>query len=421
MSCRISVLLVCVWLFVAESVHGQGASGHASVKPVPAQKLAAALKGKSDERRAEVLASLSAEKVQQEVIADALRESVERDIRSKHVSLLTAQSVQRLGLSSRDEDLQFLLKMTDAADVNLAFAAAYSLGERRDGAFLPALVSLSDRKEFKQSFGLRRCLVDVVAQVPDKGAIEFLVDIAAGFDGQLRFETVQHLARLTGQRFGGHADQWAKWWKTNSAGFEFVSHPIVETVQESQAVARIPWPEALPEFFGVPVYAKRVVFVIDRSRSMASSVDGVTRLEEAVKNLEKAVDELDRYAFFNVYAYNSDVLPFMSQLVQAEESNKRASHSFSLRLSPDKKTASYDALYMGLKADANLEAMYFLSDGEPTIGRIVEMPAIVNSITAQNALQRTSIFTLGIDARGAHEEFLRDLAKRNYGKFVMVR
>ena len=387
----------------------------------PTQKLAVALKGKSEERRAEALALLDANAVQETAIAEALKQSVEQDVRSKHVTLLTAQSVQRLALSPRDDDVQFLLKLTESQDVVLAFAAVASLGERKDAEFLPAIVSLSKRKEFEQSFGLRRCLVDVVAQVPGKGAIEFLIKVASDFDGQLRFETVQHLARLTGQKFGGHADQWAKWWKDQSGDFQFAIALENKPAASTSPVARIPWSETLPEFFGVPVYAKRVVFVIDRSRSMASSVDGVTRFEEAVKQLEKTVDELDRYAFFNIYAYNSDVLPFMSQLVQAEDDNKRAARNFAMRLTPTKKTACYDALYSGLMADANLEAMYFLSDGEPTIGRIVDMPAIVNSITAQNALQRTSIYTLGIDARGAHEEFLRDLAKRNFGNFVMIR
>lgn len=419
---RCLVLFVGIWLLSGESLFGQVNTGRPAPKPVAPQRLAALLKGRFEDRRAEALAMIDAAAIQQTMVTDALRESVDRDLRTKHVSLLTAQSLRCLAQSSRDEDIQFVVKLTETPDVNLAFAAAASLAERKDPKLLPSIVSLSKRKEFTQSFGFRRCLVDAVAQVPDKAAVEFLVETSSKFDGQLRFETAQHLVRLTGQNFGGHSDQWASWWKDQSGDFQLVAKSApAKTLLPGQEVARIPWPEPLPEFFGVPVYAKRVVFVIDRSRSMASSVDGVTRLKEAVDQLEKAVEKLDRYAFFNVFAYNSDVLPFMSQLVQAEDDNKRAARNFAYRLTPDKKTACYDALYAGLMADANLEAMYFLSDGEPTTGRIVDMPAIVNSITAQNALQRTSIYTLGIDARGAHEEFLRELARRNYGQFVMVR
>lgn len=419
---RCLVLVVGVWFLSGASLFGQVNTGGVAPKPVAPQRLAALLKGRSEERRAEALATLDAAAIQQAVVADALKESVDRDLRTKHVSLLTAQSLRCLAQSSRDEDIQFVVKLTETPDVNLAFAAAASLAERKDPKLLPSIVSLAKRKEFAQSFGFRRCLVDAVAQVPDKAAVAFLVETSSKFDGQLRFETAQHLARLTGQNFGGHSDQWTAWWKDQSDTFQLAAKSApATTLLPGREVARIPWPEPLPEFFGVPVYAKRVVFVIDRSRSMASSVDGVTRLKEAVDQLEKAVEKLDRYAFFNVFAYNSDVLPFMTQLVQAEDDNKRAARNFAYRLTPDKKTACYDALSAGLMADANLEAMYFLSDGEPTTGRLVDMPTIVNSITAQNAFQRTSIYTLGIDARGAHEEFLKDLARRNYGQFVMVR
>lgn len=416
-------LLLCVsfCLLAGQSVFGQVTAGRPAAKPVPTQKLVGFLKGKSEERRAEALAMLDAAAVKQIPIAEALRDTVERDLRNKRANLLTAQSINRLALSDREEDIQFLVKLTESPDVNVAFVAAASLAERKDPELLPSIVSLSKRKEFEQSFGFRRCLVDAVAQVPDKATIEFLIEIAAKYRGQLRFETVQHLARLTGQNFGGFSDHWAEWWKDQAATFRISSERTVSAPASSLEVARIPWPDPLPEFFGVPIYANRVVFVIDRSGSMKSSVDGVPRLTEAVKQLEKSVEVLDKYSYFNIFAYNSDVLPFMTELVLADDANKRAARNFAYRLVAAKKTASYDALYSGLRADPNLEAMYFLSDGEPTAGRIVDMPTIVNSITAENALQRTSIFTLGIDARGAHEEFLQDLAKRNYGKFVMVR
>ena len=416
------LLFVGVWLLVGESLFGQVNAGRAAPKPVAPQRLASLLKGRSEERRAEALAMIDAAAIQEPTVADALKESVDRDLRTKHISLLTIQSARCLAQSSRDEDIQFVVKLTETPDVNLAFAAAASLAERKDPKLLPSIVSLAKRKEFTQSFGFRRGLVDAVAQVPDKAAIEFLIETSFKFDGQLRFVTVQHLARLTGQKFGGHSDQWAAWWQEHSDTFQLAANfaPVIIDLQ-GREVVRIPWPEPLPEFFGVPIYAKRVVFVIDRSRSMASSVNGVTRHKEAVDHLEKAVEKLDRYAFFNIFAYNTDVLPFMSQLVPAEDDHKRAARNFAYRLTPEKKTACYDALSAGLMADANLEAVYFLSDGEPTAGRIVDLPTIVNSITAQNALQRTGIYTLGIDARDAHEEFLRDLAKRNHGQFVIVR
>ena len=389
-------------------------------------KLIGALKSKTDEQRLQALHLLSPSLVQQPAVANALRETIARDLRQKRVTLGTQLALRSLSYSGRDDDIEYLRERLKESDATVALTAAEALSEQRDVAAMPGVADLAKRKEYSTSYGFRRTVVDAAARIPDKSAIEFLISVARQSNGQLRFETVQHLSRLTGQNFGGFADQWAEWWQTNGERFQATATddaPAASALPRSLGapVARIPWPEEVPEFFDVPVYGYRVVFVIDHSRSMASSVDGITRLKEAQSQLNKAVDALSPYAYFNVLSYNSDVQAFARGLVQADEANKRGVHRFCDRLSPAGKTACYDALYAGLMTDENLESMYFLSDGEPNVGRIVEMPAIVSAITTQNVTQRTTIYTLGIDSRGEHEEFLRQLADRNFGQFFQIR
>ena len=76
---------------------------------------------------------------------------------------------------------------------------------------------------------------------------------------------------------------------------------------------------------------------------------------------------------------------------------------------------------MGLAASNDLELILFLSDGEPTAGALVDPSAIVIAIANHNLTQRTTINTLGIDARDKHEEFLKNLAEKNYGKLLLIR
>ena len=95
--------------------------------------------------------------------------------------------------------------------------------------------------------------------------------------------------------------------------------------------------------------------------------------------------------------------------------------SFAVGLSPGQLTNCHDALMAGLGSDANLEAILFLSDGEPTIGPIIDPFAIVEVVTNRNAFQRTTINTIGIDARGVHEDFLKQLASRNFGTYKSAR
>jgi len=82
-------------------------------------------------------------------------------------------------------------------------------------------------------------------------------------------------------------------------------------------------------------------------------------------------------------------------------------------------TASHAALTATFGLEP--EAIYFLSDGEPTDGQPAQ---IVTSITALNRTQRVSIHTIGVvtDRGGGVglTRFMEPLAQQNYGKFQLV-
>ncbi|HLQ45894.1 MAG TPA: VWA domain-containing protein, partial [Planctomycetaceae bacterium] len=212
---------------------------------------------------------------------------------------------------------------------------------------------------------------------------------------------------------------WADWWQQHRDGFQPPAKQPAGVDDSADEIPRIEWPEPLSEYCGMPIYAKRVVFVIDHSSSMAARVDGVTRLQESAYQLKKAIDNLDRYAYFNVITHNESVQMFQPELVPADEDNKKAARAFISSKPAKGATATYDALMAGLLSDSNVEAMYYLSDGEPSKGPTG--PPLLNAITAHNAIQRTSIITLGIDSDEPHREFLRDLAHRNAGQFKLIR
>lgn len=495
MMCRWSVLLVSLWWFVGDSALAQPKSAGAQASPVrweetrhPLTQMLRILGSEAEQPRSYALGILTSKMVGHPSIADALRESIERDQRKKQISSLTIQAVHRLGLSSResdvqylialmevedsqlvlaavdalgpeklastpiqdalqktierdlqskqvspvtieavrrlgrstrDEDVQFLAKLTKADDVHVALAASVLQMERRPAESLEVILRLTKTPEFARSYGLRIGLIDAMAEVPNAAAIEFLIDVVSRFEGQLRVRAVQHLTRLTGEKFGGHANQWADWWEKRRVGFQPLAKKPAAVDDSTDAIARIEWPETVSDFCGVPIYAKRVVFVIDHSSSMANRVDGVTRLQESAYQLKKAIDGLDRYTYFNVITHNGLVQTFQPELVPADGDNKKAARAFISSKPAKGATATYDALMAGLKSDPNLEAMYYLSDGEPSKGPMG--PQLLQAITAQNAIQRTSIFTLGIDSNEQHREFLRDLAHRNGGQFLLIR
>src|SRR4029453_4230499 len=98
---------------------------------------------------------------------------------------------------------------------------------------------------------------------------------------------------------------------------------------------------------------------------------------------------------FEIIAYNDFEQPYAGELVPATPAQKSGAVQFIFSLVAERKTDIYDTLSDALQVDANVEAILFLSDGEPNVGRIIDCPTILQRITQQNAQQRTSINTIG--------------------------
>jgi len=169
-------------------------------------------------------------------------------------------------------------------------------------------------------------------------------------------------------------------------------------------------------YYGLPLYAFRLVFVLDTSGSMAGP-----RLDAAKRELNAAIEALPDYAEFGVVAFNSRVDLWQSKLVPATLAAKKAATRFVSAQKADATTASYDALEAAFRFDA--EAVYFLSDGAPKGGKIAQPDAIVNAISALNRTRRISIYTIGIgpgEPGGPLDAFLDVLAKENLGSYRRV-
>ena len=69
------------------------------------------------------------------------------------------------------------------------------------------------------------------------------------------------------------------------------------------------------------------------------------------------------------------------------------------------------------------EAIFLLTDGQPTAGKIVSPTEIVAAIVRENFARRMSVYTIGIDAGqpgSDFDSFLRNLAETNFGEYRRV-
>ncbi|MBL8826661.1 MAG: VWA domain-containing protein [Planctomycetaceae bacterium] len=293
----------------------------------------------------------------------------------------------------------------------LAIMLADQLASRAERTDVPTLVNLL-RTKLAESFPVRRAAVQTLTRIEAVEAIEALIAELPRFSGETLLDAVEYLQLVTQQRLTDSA-HWSQWWQANKATFEF-PWPLVRP--RGRTILNTPVAAGESTYYGMPIYAKRVVFVLDGSGSMSG-----VKLAKAQDELAQAIVRLPADVHFGIVVFNSDVLRWRPALVPAERGNKDAALQFVRRIVAQNNTSTFPALQTALGYDA--EAAYLLTDGVPSSGRIVAPPAIVATITQQNRLHRQSIYTIGVGADIAGPEFatfLRTLAESNRGAYRSV-
>src|SRR5262245_37823850 len=154
---------------------------------------------------------------------------------------------------------------------------------------LRLLMLLARAQYFNRDFGYRRCLAQGLMQVKDQEALGNLINLLPLLKGLVQFDVVSHLISATGQNFGADADKWKEWWTKNRGALK----------------APDKLPPGLPtnygnfgEYYGIPICAKRIVFVLDTSLSMRGA-----RIDAAKTELIRVIKELPKEVFFDVIAF----------------------------------------------------------------------------------------------------------------------
>jgi hypothetical protein len=300
-------------------------------------------------------------------------------------------------------------------DLPLGVALADTLGMIGDKSALGPLARLVKWQRFKNEFALRRAVIQAYSHIKDKDALEAMISLLPLISGEVRSDIVKYLTQVTGQPFGVDAEGWLNWWNANKATFQFPNMPLQQG--DKLAAADLAAKGMGSAYYGVPLYANRIVFIMDTSGSM----EGL-RLQAAKVELISAIGALPEAVAFNVLVFNSDVTAWHKALVPATPQAKQQAALFVNAQQTRFQTASYDALEAAFRFDA--EAIFFVTDGAPAGGKIQRPVDIVAAVTKGNRGRRITINSIGIGVGPAgnnpFDEFLRTLAELNYGAYRRV-
>jgi hypothetical protein len=349
-------------------------------------------------------------------VCDLLLKTLDREGRDKKAGIAVVPPLIAILLASdlanTEAELNqfvetYLARSKDA--VAAVTAVADELGNQADEQAFHSLRKLARLKCFSESFACRRATVQAMIQIRRPEAIEALLALLPRTEGEICGDIVRHLTRISGKHLGADLAAWRGWWKAHKEGFEFP----VKAAEEPFTEAATP---GAPSYYGLSLNARRIVFVLDISGSMEGP-----RLQAAKYELIRAVEGLAADVRFNIVAFSNVVAVWQKNLMPASPSTKRAAAQFVYTRRAGGHTAAYDALEAAFQFDA--EAIYFLSDGAPNVGKIIAPADIVAAVTQANRSRRISVYSIGI-APGSPDSpfdlFLKTLAEQNFGVYRRI-
>ncbi|MEM7166836.1 MAG: VWA domain-containing protein [Planctomycetota bacterium] len=267
---------------------------------------------------------------------------------------------------------------------------------------------------------------------PYKAVVEALIRFyrtVQGTQDSLWAETRISLLALTNESYTVYED-WANWWEIQR--HEWKPPGFTDERQALTAVYRPTRDLKLPKIFGNEIASKKVVFVIDTSKSMekidktareeGSKGGGISRMERAKRELIQVILELRDDVQFNIVSFNTVVTVWKDgKLVKATKSNKERAIKFIRSWQPNKYTNTQGALMRAFEVE-DADTIFLLSDGSPTDleeGEVIETDPIIEAVKKVNRFRRVTIHTLGF--RGANVGFMKKLARDHHGTYSSIR
>lgn len=366
------------------------------------------------------------------------------------------RALARLGDASVSD---LVVSMLSDSDLRVRMAAADTVGELRLKSAGTALLPLLGDGAWQ----VQAAAIKAVGVVRPVEAVMPLIDLMRK-GGRLREDAADALFSVTTKDFGTDPDEWQRQMERL---FRLDWRPPTDAEVEKARAAR----KKSAEFYGqkdqmktfanIPIVSDYVLFIIDVSGSMSDLVverdkfpgyEDYQKLTIVKSELTKTIESLGPNTYFNIVSFASDLKPWKSFLVPANITNKDSARAWIKGLKSiggaadqqlanvglssnigEGKTNTFKALMYPFGVDpdqprraattaasavakSKLDTVYFLSDGRPSVGKVVDTEEIRKAVREENQVHKLVLHTIAIGE--FQKEFLNALAVENNGVFV---
>ena len=317
---------------------------------------------------------------------------------------------------------------------------------------------------------VRARAIKAVGELHLKSGIRPLIERLGAEEGRLAGDAYLTLKAITMKDFGDTSEFWLKWWDVIEPTWTIPDYAkIIADRAKEEAKNRTSFVAPSKKektFLGVATRSESVLFVIDVSGSMevpfadpdrfkssGRTYSSYQRLEIVKEELIHTIEELPKTTGFNIIAFATDVRVWKKDSVKANVLNRSTACDWVSKLKPlggqsagfkaqaglstedasAGATNTYLALMtaLGEPVDSKnstgfvlrppkdpLDTIFFLTDGEPTVGKTVDMREIREEVKRVNAYRGIQIHVIYVGEFGGEE--MQKLAHENGGVFVNV-
>lgn len=352
-----------------------------------------------------------------------LAEKVNKDDREDGIPPGIVAMIATLSKVDRPEATSALSAALSTPSIAWTTITAEQVGQHKHHASIPALLKTFDNDLCSEHYGLRFAIVRALLRMKHPDAYEALGRLQRDIDGQLQHKLDVELKKVTVENFWSDEDRFEKWksgeYLREVPKREFSKDSMFKNASFSESKDRLKLTRQ--KYYNIDIYAKRLLFVIDRSGSMAKAGYRGTRLQKAKSELITAIRGLSEDTEFGIIVFDTNVRAYKEELQLATEANKRKAIKYVSALTTGNKTNTYVAMRKAIDFDDQLEAIFVLTDGQPTTGPIVVKEKILADILARNDVRNITINTIAIGVDISMQGFLRGLAKPSGGEFRAVK
>jgi len=313
---------------------------------------------------------------------------------------------------------------------------------------------------------VRLAAVAEVGRLRLKAGVRPLIGMLDGDpDARVQEDAYDVLKLITLRAFEDDPAQWLAWWDRNEERFEMPDLEKVNAARKLLAEQGTRYSKGVKSFNGIQTKSENIVFVIDVSQSMSEpfgdperlkatgrTYSSLQRLAIVKEELINTIEALTETTSFNIVAYATGVELWKRNAVRATVLNRSNARSWVEALKPrgsdaesfrarmghndttadEGKTNTHLALMtaFGEEIDGRgnnafvtkltdpVDTIFFLSDGEPTVGKTVDMLEIREEVRRVNAFRGVQLHVIFVGAYGGDE--FRKLAEDNNGVFVSI-